>query len=238
MGIASSITRFSDYYARHGVRATVQRATVQLRRSLFARRMVVYQCDLHTQKLPIRMPESAHVDRVRSLAELTPEHLQELTSFWNPKQARHNIEERLSKGATLWLISSSGNLAGYGWTIKGRPIAPFYFPVGNDDVQLFDFYVFPKFRGRAMHWVLTTYILRTLAEENGGRAYADTGEWNEAQIAAFKMTPFKPLGMVRTFTIFGRRFTSWVDEVPTVAPQKRSVSTPKTLAAASSHEQR
>jgi hypothetical protein len=232
----SYVTRITEYYRRHGIVSTVRRALVQAKRSVFASGMVVFYCDLSEQAGTLKMPGSAAVERVRTFAELKPEHLQEMTSFWNPKQALRNIEERLGKGATLWLITSGGHLAGYGWTIQGSPIAPYYFPLGSQDVQLFDFYVFPKFRGRAMHWLITTYILRTLAAEGSGRAYADTGEWNEAQLAAFKMTPFRPLGMVRTFTMFGRMFTRWSEYTPVAQPKKQRTSEAKPLAVARSNE--
>jgi Acetyltransferase (GNAT) family len=210
MAISSSISRFTAYYTRHGFRATIRRAGVALKRGLFASRMVVFYCDLPGQTVrAVNVPSSMKVDRLRSEAELSQADLQEITSFWNPKQARRNIEERFRKGASLWLIRSEDKVAGYGWTLQGRTIAEYYFPMGTKDVQLFDFYVFPKFRGRALHWLLTACILQTLASEGAARAFADTGEWNQAQLASFKMTPFRRLGMVRSFTIFGHTFVSW-----------------------------
>jgi hypothetical protein len=210
MSISRSISRFTAYYTRHGFQATIRRAGVALKRGLFASRMVVFYCDLPGRTVrPVNVPSSMRVDRLRSEAELSQAELQEITSFWNPKQARRNIEERFRKGASLWLIKSEDKVAGYGWTLQGCTIAEYYFPMGLKDVQLFDFYVFPKFRGRALHWLLTAYILQTLASEGAARAFADTGEWNQAQLASFKMTPFRRLGMVRSFTIFGHTFVSW-----------------------------
>ena len=34
--------------------------------------------------------------------------------------------------------------------------------------SLFDFYVFPQFRGQGMHWLLIAYILHTLATKVRG----------------------------------------------------------------------
>jgi hypothetical protein len=172
--------------------------------------MVVFYCDLNDRQLPqVKIPKTLRVERLRTLAELSAEHLQEMTSFWNPKLANRNIRQRFEKGASLWLVESGGRLAGYGWTIEGQTIAPYYFPLGLDDVQLFDFYVFPRFRGRALHWLLTGHILNTLAAEHRSRAFADTGEWNQAQLASFKMTPFRPLGFVKTYKIFGQVLNCW-----------------------------
>ncbi len=210
MSISTAISRMSAYYKLHGFGATIERAGVAVKRGLFANRMVVFYCDLPgLAARPVNIPSLMRIDRLQSQAELGQADLEEITSFWNPEQARRNIEERFMKGSSLWLIKSEDKVAGYGWTLQGRTIAEYYFPMGSKDVQLFDFYVFPKFRGRALHWLLTAYILQTLRAEGAARAFADTGEWNQAQISSFRMTPFRRLGLVRSFPIFGRTFLSW-----------------------------
>ncbi|MGB9433272.1 MAG: GNAT family N-acetyltransferase [Candidatus Acidiferrum sp.] len=220
MGISGYISSITNYYSRHGFSATVRRAGLAFKRTLFAGRMVVFYCDLPTQAArPVNIPNFMRIQRVTREAELLPEDFDEITGFWNPKQARRNVKERFANGASLWLVKSEDKVAGYGWTLQGRTIAEYYFPMGPKDVQLFDFYVFPKFRGRAMHWLLTAYILQTLASEGAARVFADTGEWNQPQISSFRMTPFRRLGLVRSFTIFGRTYVSWapqeaVEQVP------------------------
>jgi hypothetical protein len=210
MSIASSISRLADYYGRHGFSATIRRTRLAATRVLFANRMIVFYCDLAGQSTrTVVTPSSLRIDRITSQTELSPEILQEITGFWNPKQARRNVEERFGRGASLWLISSGERSAGYGWTLRGGAIAPYYFPMTPNDVQLFDFYVFPKFRGRALHWLLTEHILQTLAAEGAARAFADTHEWNQAQLSSFKMTRFRRLGVVRTHDIFGYKWVNW-----------------------------
>jgi hypothetical protein len=213
MGITNSISRLTDYYRRHGVGATIRRAGLAAKRSLFASRMVVFYCDLADQiSRGVTVPSSLKINCVKSEMELSAQDLQEITSLWNPKQAQRNVKERFVKGASLWLIKSGEILVGYGWTLRGCVIAPYYFPMGPDDVQLFDFYVSPRFRGRAMHWLLTAYILQALAAEGAGRAFADTHEWNQAQLSSFEMTRFRQLGMVRTFEIFGHKWVYWIKQ--------------------------
>ena len=99
--------------------------------------------------------------------------------------------------------------AGYSWTIRGRTIASYYFPMAHDDVQLFDFYIFPRFRGRAILWFLITYILDYLRDEGAARVFGDVAEWNHASISFYQTVPFHRLGVVRSFTIFGHTFVSW-----------------------------
>lgn len=239
MGVASSISRFTAYLKRHSFGDTIRRAGVELKRALFSSRMVVFYCDLAKQpNAPPRISGSLQLERLTSHSDLRPQDLEEMTSFWNPQQAHRNIQNQFEQGATLWLVKSGDGLAGYGWTIQGRTMSPYYFRLGQDDVQLFDFYVFPKFRGRALHWVLTTYILKTLAAEGRTRAYADTAEWNEAQLSSFKMTPFRRLGMVRTLTIFGRAYVSWVEDEPSAqTPKAAGRKGADSSATARSHEQ-
>jgi hypothetical protein len=221
MSISTSISRLSEYLKRHGLAATLKRGGVAVKRTIFASRMAVFYCDLDEKRLrQVNLPSGMNLKRLTALTQLSPQHLRDITSFWNPKLANQNIQERFEQGASLWLVESEGQLAGYGWTMRGKPIAPYYFPLGPEDVQFFDFYVFPKFRGRALHWLLTGHILRTLAVEGSSRAFADTGEWNQAQLASFKMTPFQFLGLARTFKIFGHVFTSWDSNEPAAWKQK------------------
>lgn len=204
------IDRLTDYYSRHGVTATLRRTILEAKRKLFSNRMVVLYCDLRELSERRAKPaRSVRIDRMISEAEVNEQDLQIIVGFWNPRQARRNIAERFARGASLWLIKSHDELAGFGWTLRGGTIAPYYFPIGQDDVQFFDFSVFPRFRGRAMHWQLTDHILRTLAAEGVVRAFADTAEWNQAQLSSFKMTKFRSLGLARTFKISSRMITSW-----------------------------
>lgn len=212
MAISTSISRLTAYYTRHGFGATIRRVGLAVSRALFSNRMVVFYCDLAKQPTaPINIPRSLKVERLSSYAELSRQDLQEMTSFWNPKLAHRNIRERLEKGARLWLIKSEDRLAGYSWTIRGRTIAPYYFLLGEDDVQLFDFYVFPKFRGRAILWFLVAHILHSLRDEGAVRVFGDVAEWNQPSLSFYRMTPFRRLGLARSFTILGHSFTHWVD---------------------------
>jgi GNAT superfamily N-acetyltransferase len=132
-----------------------------------------------------------------------------MTSFWNPLLSSRNIKKRFELGGSLWLIKSEGHLAGYGWTLQGHTVEPHYFRLGPDDVHLFDFQVFPQYRGRGMNPLLVGYILRGLAVEGGCRAFIEAAEWNRPQLASLRNTPFRRLGLARKFTVFGRTMVCW-----------------------------
>jgi hypothetical protein len=214
MSISSSISRVTVYCKRNGLRATVRRAGLAAQRALFSSRMVLFYCDLSTLSSPAAdMPSFLKVERHTSQTDLSPQGLQEITSFWNPEQACRNLEERFKLGASLWLIKSEDHLAGYGWTMQGRTVEPHYFPLAPDDVQFLDFHVFPKYRGRAMDWFLMTHILHRLAAEGRARAFGEAAEWNKASLSSFAMTPFRRLGWARKFTVYGHTIVDWsVDE--------------------------
>jgi ribosomal protein S18 acetylase RimI-like enzyme len=211
MGISSSISRFTEYYRRHGFGATIRRAGLSLKRALFSSRMVVFYCDLAKQATaPAKnVPSSLKVERLRSHAELSQQDLQEMTSFWNSKQAHRNIRERFDQGASLWLMKSGEKLAGYGWTLQGRTVEPYYFPLAPDDVHLFDFHVFPQYRGQGINPFLVTHILGGMSGECGGRAFIEAAEWNEAQLSSLRKTAFRRMDCARKSTVFHRTIVLW-----------------------------
>jgi hypothetical protein len=210
MSISNAISRVASYCKRNGLRATLRRFGVATKRALFSSRMVLFYCDLPTLSVPKSgLPSALRVERHTNQTDLSPHDLEEITSFWNPAQARRNINERFELGASLWLIKFKDELAGYGWTLQGRTVEPHYFPLGADDIQFLDFHVFPKFRGRAMDWCLMTYILHQLAAEGKARAYGEAAEWNKASLSSFGMTPFRRLGWGKKYTMFGRTIVWW-----------------------------
>jgi len=231
MSISSSISRFTAYSKRNGLRATDQRLGLATKRTLFSSRMVLFYCDLSTLSSPAtEMPASLKVERHTSQTEISPHELQEITSFWDPELARRRIKERFELGASLWIIKSEDNLAGYGWTLQGRTVEPHYFPLGPDDVQFLDFHVFPKFRGRAMDWFLMTHILHRLAADGRARAFGEAAEWNKASLASFGMTSFRRLGWARKFTILGRTLVHWDTSAPAPQPQAAAKRLPRPAA--------
>jgi len=212
MALSTAIPRLTDFYRRHGFAATVRRVGVAVKRSLFSGRSVLFYCDLATLNAPpADLPSFLKVERKKSCAELNPEDLEAIISFWNPKLAQRNIKERFGLGASLWLIKSQDRLAGYGWTLQGRTVEPHYLPIGRDDVHLFDFHVFPQYRGQGMNPLLVSSILASLAREGAGRALIEAAEWNHAQLSSLAKTPFRRLGLARKLTISNRTIICWTE---------------------------
>jgi GNAT superfamily N-acetyltransferase len=183
-------------------------------RALFANGQVVFSCNLEKPVPGLStLPGAVQVERLRDCGELAAQDLGEIVSFWNPGLAQRNIKERFGQGASLWLIRSDGQLAGFGWTIQGRTLEPHYFRLGSGDVHLFDFLVFPRFRGLGINPLLVRSILGRLALECHGRAFIEAAEWNHPQLSSLARTPFHRLGSARKFTILGHTVVRWKERV-------------------------
>jgi hypothetical protein len=199
-----------DYHRRNGFRATFRRIVLAAKRSLFSSRMALFNCDRSAATSSTTdLPSTLKVERKRNAAEIRPQDLQEITSLWNPKLAQRNVKERFGLGASLWLIKFEDQLAGYGWTLQGRTVESHYFRLGPGDVHLFDFHVFSQYRGRGLNPLLVTQILHNLSGECHGRAFIEAAEWNQAQLASLRRTPFRLLGSARKFRVLGHTIVLW-----------------------------
>jgi len=210
MNIPSAFSRLGTYYTRHGFVETIRRAALAAKRALFSGRTVLFYCDLATQAAPpAEFPSFLKVECKKRIAELSPRDLQQIIRIWNPKLAERNIKQRFDLGASLWLIKSREKLAGYGWTLQGRTVEPHFFPLGQDDVHLFDFHVFPQYRGQGMNPLLVTYILHSLAVDGAGHAFIEAAEWNQPQLSSLTRTSFLRLGLAGKLTVLGYTIVLW-----------------------------
>jgi GNAT superfamily N-acetyltransferase len=224
MSVSALFTRLVEYQKRHGLRAALRRAGIAARRAVSAGDMVVFYCDLDPDRLrAVKCPAGFSIERLESQTDLTSADFEQVTSFWNPRLASANIRERFESGAVLWLIKSGESVAGYGWTLRGGSIEPYYFPLGADDVHLFDFYVFPEFRGRGINPGLVGSILSEMVKTCDGRAFIEAAEWNTNQLLSLRKTSFRRLGRVRIFRVFRRLLIHWKPSEPVIEP--RSVVT-------------
>ena len=132
-----------------------------------------------------------------------------MIDFWNPEICQRNFAARFSAGASLWLARWDENLAGYGWSMVGNTIEPHYCPFGANDVHLFDFLVFPEYRGRQINPSLVEHILWRMATEGRTRAYIEVREWNQPQLNSLRRTGFLLLGVARKVSFAGRTFVEW-----------------------------
>jgi GNAT superfamily N-acetyltransferase len=225
------VSRLVGYFKRHGFRSTLDRFWVFMQR-MFSNRMVLFYLDFpkRSTSLDARLPQHLAVERKGSRAEMRSDDWDKIVNFWNPRMAERNLTERFCQGAALWLVRSEGQLAGYGWTVTGHTIEPHYHPLGANDVHMFDFLVFPEFRGKNVNPFLVDYILDQMTKEGMTRAYIEVREWNKPQLQSLRKTRFQLLGVARKTSLFGRTFVEWIpDELSGFAPETRDQSTPGSL---------
>jgi GNAT superfamily N-acetyltransferase len=212
MSISDSVSRLTSYYKRHGFKSTLQRGKLFLSRLFSSKRLVVYSYDLSkSQAIPTSRawPGNLSVIRVTSQEQIEKQDWLRIINFWDPKLSERNFSTRFREGASVWLIRADGKLAGFGWSLTGRTIKPHFFPFGASDVHLFDFLVFPEFRGQGINPLLVTHILEQLGKERRTRAFIEAAEWNHAQLNSLAKTGFQMLGVARMRTVLGRTFVEW-----------------------------
>ena len=205
MNESSSISRLREFHRTHGTRVTMQRFTVALQRAASRGQMVLFACDLPVKGAPAAME---NLERQQTEASLSAADLERLVSHWNPDAMRRLIAERFAASAELWLLRENGIIAACGWTLKGKTMEPHYFPLQPGDVHLFDFFVFPEFRGRGLNPALVWQILTALSREGLKRALIEAAAWNKPQLSSLKKTPFQKLGIARK-SLWGKTTVMW-----------------------------
>lgn len=202
----SIVRRAILFYRRHGLRSTVARCLTASRRSMYFGRMVLFSCPLPLQQLGVT--QQIKVERVNASSLLQNDY-ERMLNDGDPAGRARELSRRFAAGSELWLAKLDGQLAGFGWTLKGGTIEPHFFPLLPDDVHLFDFYVYPEFRGRGFNIALLKEILDRLSQEKVRHAHIECAAWNQAQLRSLKKTPFLRYGEATQFSVFGRTVVIW-----------------------------
>jgi RimJ/RimL family protein N-acetyltransferase len=168
--------------------------------------MILYYCPLPVENGA--GPLDLDVERVVQ-ATLAESDLMRLINSWNTKVRARQITERFEAGSELWLVKVDGELAGFGWSIRGHTIEPHFFPVQPNDVHLFDFFIFSEFRGKGINGALLMNILARVSREEISRAYIECAAWNEAQIRSLRKTTFRRYAEAVKVTFHGRPIVFW-----------------------------
>lgn len=204
------IGRVMQYRRRYGMCPTLRRLVLGCWRVLRGNRLVIFSCDLSnlsTVNCEILAP--GRVIQKRAIAEVDGAELERIESIGYSKSIRRLMSERFAQGASLWLFRHGDTLAASGWTLRGKTMVPHYFPLGIRDAHLFDFFVFPEYRGRGINVSLVRHILAALALESKGRAFIEAADWNTAQLRSLGKMPFQKIGSARKVCLFGRTLVVW-----------------------------
>jgi GNAT superfamily N-acetyltransferase len=168
--------------------------------------MVLFSCRLPLDRL--NPTAGVCVERVGA-ATISKEDYAVMLGVWDPTIRSRQFAERFQAGSELWLAKVDGKLAGSGWTIQGRTIAPYFFRLQPGDVHLYDFLVLPQFRGRGVNVLLVMDILARLGAEQVHRAYIECALWNHAQLRSMAKTAFRRYAEATKMTILGHSLVIW-----------------------------
>jgi ribosomal protein S18 acetylase RimI-like enzyme len=204
----SPLQRFRRYHRLHGTTATLRRILAALHRMGYAGKNVLFVCELPVSQN--QNPFSLGVlERKSSLSALTAEDVERIVSPADSSGSRQRMNERFSAQAELWLIRCQGVIAAFGWTIQGKTMEPHFVRMEPRDVHLFDFFVFPEFRGRGLNPSLVSQILQAISRENLSKAFIEAAAWNKPQLSSLKKTPFRRLGEARKFQLGKKPLVLW-----------------------------
>jgi len=210
MGRYNLVERSIGFYRKNGLQKTFSRGWLSLRRMVWQSEMVLFYTllgelsDIKNDQL-----YSFKIERIKREEDIPDLAFRRLLNHWNETIMRRHIKERFGKGAVLWLAKLGKNYAGFGWSIIGTPIEPYFFPLTDTDIHFFNFHIFPEYRGRGINPLLVNHMLLLLKQEGLERAFIETHAWNKAEIRSIEKTYFHKLGEVRKVTIFGKPIVYW-----------------------------
>lgn len=200
----SVISRGVRYLRTNGPTSTMSRVLTQLKRLQYWGKHVVYYCDL-----PVGPPRAENILIVEVLDAEDRTKIHRVLTHWDEVAATKAVAERFRLGAQLWLAKKDSELVAYGWTIRGKTVSTYFFPLAATDVHLFDFVVFPEFRGKGINSNFVERILGQLSQTGERRAFIECLAWNEAQLRSLSRTPFKRFGVGRKLGFCGRTASLW-----------------------------
>ena len=210
MHLRDSIGRFLRYVKLHGLGGTAKRILLDLKRRATGNRQVLFYCDIaNFQAAAPGGKTQGRVERKSNENGLEAQDLHRIEDVGYPPAVRRQLSERFANGAALWLFKLEDKLAGFGWTLSGKTMEPHFFPLGRNDVHLFDFFAFPEYRGRRINPSLMRHILNNLALEGKARVFIEAAEWNTAQLHSLERMPFQQLGHARKHSLLGRTIVVW-----------------------------
>ena len=206
-------TRFTRYYNSKGLSTTIRRIVQKFAESLFEKPYILFYADLAgINDAEHSLPKNFNVTSYQNERDVPQKDLEAFFDYLGEKMMRYYLKTRLHRGASLWVVKVDGTPAGYLWSIRGDTIQPHYFPLTENDVNLFDDLIFEKFRGRGINPLFVNEVLCRLKHQSLTRAFIDTNVTNCPEIHSLAKTGFKQFATARKFRLGKRNFTTWLQK--------------------------
>jgi len=204
------LTRFMKYYREKGVWKTLRRMYEQPYRLLFKGQMCLYYADMNQlSESVLNLPNGITIECKKKYNEAIGSEMQRMIDYWDKENETDKVRERFEKGAILWIIKLDENIAGFGWSIRGKMVHPFYLPLTPHDAVLFSYEIFEEYRGCSLYTLLLNFIFGRLKLEGVGRAFIFVSAWNTPSIRGIEKSCFRKFCKARRFHPFGRNITIW-----------------------------
>jgi len=163
----------------------------------------------------VQNPDNIEIESKTNEKQIGKEDLNSLIEHIGEEILLPQLKKRFPHSAILWMIKVDGKLAGYVWSI-GKSTAecpcPYYFPLCDNDVFLFDGSVLTQYRGRNLYPLLVKHVLYGVKKLGFIRAIFDAHEWNVPVQKSFLKVGMKKLGVVRKYKFWGRNLLLWKNE--------------------------
>lgn len=207
--------RIARYYRRHGLRGTLRRFLVALRRTVLNNKTVLFYFDMsHADEVDPSLPNNCTVQIIRQYSEILSADLQIMFDHLGKERTQHDMRERFDKGAVLYVMKENQQMAAFIWSLRKRMVEPFFFPLAEDDVVVFDAESLPEYRGRGFYPLLVRWVLCRLRKEGASRVYMAAKVWNASSLRGLAKTPFRRFGMAQMVRVCGKTITIWYKDVP------------------------
>lgn len=204
------LSRLLRYYRNNGLLKTIKKAVQKFIQSVFLNTETLFYIDLSKLSLEkFRLPEGYAVESIQGREWLRDKDMKILSDYIGRDEMEYEVERRFSKNAILWLAKYNDHVTAFIWSIKHLPLEPYFFPIGENDVLLFDGAVMPEYRGRNIYPMFLTKIFHVLKEKGMTRVFIDAYKWNKSALHSVTKTPARKLCDARKINCLGRTIVIW-----------------------------
>lgn len=210
MAIRALYLRSAKYLRRHGLKSSIKRLRREARNKIFYKRDVVFWLDLLQADLDGQaIPSNLRVERFDRRSGVPERLMNHMAEEYSEVLLKEYIQRRFAKGASLWCLRNETEDISYTWALTGQAMIPYYFPLTERDLHLFDGYTFPNFRGHGLNPVLLNHVLKYYRNEGFHRAYLETREWNTAVMRSVPKNGFIKIGLAKRRIRRGKCTVTW-----------------------------
>jgi GNAT superfamily N-acetyltransferase len=206
--------RAKNYIRRHSIISSINRIWRETKnRALFYRHVLYARDLLYGDFEGHPLPEGYRVENYEKISNIPVRLIKRITEHYSERILTEDIKNRYGNGACLWCLRNDTEDFGYTWSLVGRAMNPYYFPLLERDTYFFDVFIFPKCRGRGLNSVLMNYLLKYYKSRGCCRAFIETLEWNTAEMRSLAKNGFIKIGLASKRFHRGKcKVTWWYEE--------------------------